>query len=179
MGRQAYLLRLALGRSAYEPPEDGPLFASSRAGDWSSALGTSLQTEAATGPEDPPQDVQLYNARGHPFNPWARARARHSREAMNDVLSVVGVVERSLPDVLQEFGGGLDDQTGQVASEDENSFGEKIGWAADIENQFLSWWIHAFTNRLLVSTKIYPRSNTETEDSRCSLHQPRAHSSIS
>jgi hypothetical protein len=73
---------------------------------------------------------------------------------MNDVLSVVGVVERSLPDVLQEFGGDHDDQTGQVASEDENSLGEKIGWMADIDNQFLSWWVHAFTNRLLVSETI-------------------------
>jgi hypothetical protein len=154
MGRQAYLTRLALGRSAYEPPEDGPLFASSRAGDWSSALGTPLRTSsqaetAARPEEDPPQDVQLYDARGHPFNPWARARARRSREAMNDVLSVVGVVERSLPEVLQEFGGGHNEHV-QVASEDENSIGEKIGWAADIDNQFLSWWIHAFTNRLLV-----------------------------
>ena len=154
MGRQAYLSGLALGLSAYEPPEDGPLFTSSRAGDWSSALGTPSQppTQAGTAarPEDePPQGVQLYNARGHPFNPWARARGRSSREAMNDVLSVVGVVERSLPEVLQEFGGNQTDQV-QISSEEENLLGERIESAADIANQFLSWWVHAFTNRLLV-----------------------------
>jgi hypothetical protein len=69
---------------------------------------------------------------------------------MNDVLSVVGLVQRSLPVALEELGGNSLDQT-KVASADENAFGEKIGWAADIDNQIFGWWIHAFTNRLLVS----------------------------
>jgi hypothetical protein len=108
-----------------------------------------LNAENEANEEDnPPQDVQLYNARGHPFNPWARFRSRRSIEAMNYVLSVVGLVQRSLPVALEEIDGDSSDQT-KVASEDENAFGEKIGWAADIDNQMFGWWLHAFTNRLL------------------------------
>jgi len=33
---------------------------------------------------------------------------------------------------------------------DENEAGEFIGNAADLDYQFISWWIHALTNRLLV-----------------------------
>ncbi|KAF2429838.1 hypothetical protein EJ08DRAFT_650067 [Tothia fuscella] len=154
MGRQPYLTLLALGRSAYEPPEDGPRLVASRTNNRrSSSAPSALDASAAVSPvgrhEDPPEGVQLYDARGHPYNPWARVRSRRDRAAMNDVLSVVGLVQRNLPEALEELGGASHDQI-KVASDEENAMGEKIGWAADIDNQFLSWWIHAFTNRLLV-----------------------------
>ena len=33
---------------------------------------------------------------------------------------------------------------------EENEIGEKIGNAADLDYQLMSWWLHALTNRLLV-----------------------------
>jgi hypothetical protein len=101
--------------------------------------------------DDPPQGVQLYNSRGHPSNPWSRAQSRRSIEAMNDVLSVVGVVQRNLPEALEEFGDHLV-YGSKMANDEESVIGERIGWSAEIANQFMSWWIHAFTNRLLVFT---------------------------
>jgi hypothetical protein len=68
---------------------------------------------------------------------------------MNDVLSEVGVVERNAP----ESSLGSNSLLNQ-ASEDENLIGEQIGYAADVDNYLLTWWIHAFTNRLLVPLTI-------------------------
>ncbi|KAI9755421.1 MAG: hypothetical protein M4579_004278, partial [Chaenotheca gracillima] len=88
MGRQAYITRLALGRSAFESTsvaqEDG---------------GT--DTRRDDGQEQPPtqrrrreassRPRQIYDSRGHPINPESRMISRRSRRAQNDVLSTVGV----------------------------------------------------------------------------------------
>lgn len=76
MGRQQYLTRLALGRSAFEPVKE----------------------------QEPPrpdshqnQDgdhVQQYDSKGRPINPKIDAFNAEMRKAQNDVLSLVGVVER-------------------------------------------------------------------------------------
>ena len=89
----------------------------------------------------------MYDSRGHPVNPWARSQERILRNAQNDVLAAVGVVERKIPELV--FGGDLDAH-GNGADAEENTVGDMIGNAADFDYQCLSWWIHAFTNRLLV-----------------------------
>ncbi|KAI9681654.1 MAG: hypothetical protein M1829_000853 [Trizodia sp. TS-e1964] len=86
MGRQAYITRLALGRSAYEPPE------------------RPAETSTPEAPSSPPSTntlgtfgnqfhnyVQKYDSRGRPVNPASRAMSRILIRAQNDVLATVGV----------------------------------------------------------------------------------------
>lgn len=137
------------GRSALEPPEDSATFIAARAGDHTSALHPVGEANSTIELSPlPPRDVQFYDARGHPFNPWARTRGRGLREAQNDILSVIGVTERKGP-VDEAFGTQFDADSHEI-DPDENDAGDLLGTAADFEYQILSWWIHAFTNRLLV-----------------------------
>jgi len=107
-----------------------------------------VETEPNIRTQDPPHDVQLYDARGHPFNPWARAQGRHLIEAQNDILSVIGVTERKIPiEGQRDFNQYL---VQHGIDPDEESAGDLVGNAADLDYQLSSWWIHAFTNRLLV-----------------------------
>ena len=68
---------------------------------------------------------------------------------------MIGVTERKNP-VLEDasfLGGGSEDlpnNEGHEVDPDENEAGDFIGTAADFDYQFLSWWVHALTNRLLV-----------------------------
>jgi hypothetical protein len=131
------------------------MFTAARAGDWASAVhtqGVSEPSAALGNPSSllPPHGVQLYNARGHPFNPWARARSRKLREAQNDILSVIGVTERKIPVDRFDHDGGVYPASGHEVDPDEDEAGDIIGTVADFDYQFLSWWIHALTNRLLV-----------------------------
>ncbi|KAF2842763.1 hypothetical protein M501DRAFT_1012160 [Patellaria atrata CBS 101060] len=92
MARYAYLQRIILGRSAYEAPDEIP-----------ASISVETELVQTTQPDiDQNGDtihangyVQLYDERGHPVNPRARAYARAMREAQNDVLAAVGVVVRN------------------------------------------------------------------------------------
>ncbi|SMR54997.1 unnamed protein product [Zymoseptoria tritici ST99CH_1E4] len=83
MGRRHYLTRLALGRSIYE---DG-------------------DAEVPTNPsEDSPAPghyVQRYDSKGNPTNPETEAFNKSMIAAHNDILALVGVVERKDRDVRQ------------------------------------------------------------------------------
>ncbi|TLD39025.1 hypothetical protein E2P81_ATG00012 [Venturia nashicola] len=152
MGRQVYLTRLALGRSAYEHPEDSEHFDASRAGEWSSSLaytGAEPGTSTDFTESQPPRNVQLYDAKGHPYNPWSRRLGRRLREAMNDVLSVVGVVERNKPNFGFE---GLDSNRSNGASNptEEDATGEYVSNIAVLDYGLWTSWHSAFVMRLLV-----------------------------
>ncbi|KAL8730421.1 MAG: hypothetical protein Q9166_004059 [cf. Caloplaca sp. 2 TL-2023] len=83
MGRQAYLTRLALGRSAYEPMHNGE-----------SPATFERQTRPSTGHTTQQSDsyIQQFDDRGYPQNPRSRVISRRSRRAQNDVLATVGVL---------------------------------------------------------------------------------------
>src|SRR5690242_3371920 len=118
MARLAYLQRVAYvrftrdisghqtdngqGRSSHEhPPRDDPTVHRES----SSAQARSRQGSGENAADDAKGDdepvalyaeyVQRYNERGHPFNPESRAYGRAIRSAANDVLSVIGIVEKS------------------------------------------------------------------------------------
>lgn len=62
------------------------------------------------------------------------------------------MTKRKLP-VDEIFGSDhvhFDVSKGQEIDTEENDAGDLLATVADFEYQFLSWWIHAFTNRLLV-----------------------------
>lgn len=71
------------GRSPYEP-----LDTLQRSSSPSSPPPTTQE------PDENVEYIQLYDQRGHPQNPRSRALAKALRNAQNDVLSAIGVVER-------------------------------------------------------------------------------------
>ncbi|KAF2098544.1 hypothetical protein NA57DRAFT_75784 [Rhizodiscina lignyota] len=88
MGRQANFLKLAHGRSAFEPPDDVP-----QSGEW--------PPPGATG--EPSREVQRginidyvqkYDEKGHPVNEMSREFGRARRAAYNDCLAAIGVIAR-------------------------------------------------------------------------------------
>lgn len=80
MGRQQYLERMALGRSAFEDPEPGLQHHPRQASDADDNGDAGY--------------VQKYDAKGRPINPSAEERKRAMRHAQNAALELVGVVER-------------------------------------------------------------------------------------
>ncbi|KAL1871856.1 hypothetical protein Plec18167_007007 [Paecilomyces lecythidis] len=79
MGRQAYMNRLALGRSPYEAPD-------------SSEIGPSPAAQARSSLISADGYVQQYDERGHPINPTSRTFGKELRRAKNDILSTMGIV---------------------------------------------------------------------------------------
>ncbi|GAD96401.1 conserved hypothetical protein [Paecilomyces variotii No. 5] len=79
MGRQAYMNRLALGRSPYEAPD-------------SSEIGPSPAARARSSLISADGYVQQYDERGHPINPTSRTFGKELRRAKNDILSTMGIV---------------------------------------------------------------------------------------
>jgi trimethylamine:corrinoid methyltransferase-like protein len=84
MGRQQYLERLALGRS---PFQSGP--ATTNRGNTESQRQQSTET-----PNDTGASLQQYDSKGRPTNPATEAQNAKLRHASNEVLALVGVVER-------------------------------------------------------------------------------------
>lgn len=76
MGRQQYLTRLALGRSAFESIDD--------------------EDDQPSKPHQPEDGryIQQYNEKGWPSNPKIDSFNAEMRKAQNDVLALIGVVER-------------------------------------------------------------------------------------
>ncbi|KJX94416.1 hypothetical protein TI39_contig4196g00005 [Zymoseptoria brevis] len=83
MGRRHYLTRLALGRSIYE---DGD---------------AEVPTSSSEDSPAPGHYVQRYDDKGNPTNPETEAFNKSMIAAHNDILALVGVVERKYRDVRQ------------------------------------------------------------------------------
>ncbi|KAJ6064082.1 hypothetical protein N7499_012762 [Penicillium canescens] len=130
MGRQAYLNRLALGRSPYEAPDNAAVDPSNPVRRVSSVHADSY--------------MQQYDARGHPVNPESRSLGREFRRAKNDILSTMGIVvsgedrNTSIPNEQQKIN--------QIASE--NDFGLVITTLDQLFVFFGTWWTSSFTGRV-------------------------------
>ncbi|KAI4102317.1 MAG: hypothetical protein LQ339_004672 [Xanthoria mediterranea] len=99
MGVQAYLTRLALGRSAYERLSHGDGNGPDSVGRTAplTQLSNQQSDHVANFQNEPPNQgdglyIQQYDNRGYPQNPGSRALSRRSRRAQNDVLATVGVL---------------------------------------------------------------------------------------
>ncbi|KAI9670377.1 MAG: hypothetical protein M1817_004420 [Caeruleum heppii] len=97
MGRQAYLTRLALGRSAFEPYEPPPEPREQH------TIPSSAGYRLAGDPSAVPYHQQ-YDSRGHPTNPESRRLLRASVRAQNEVLATCGVIKdiRDQEDALND-----------------------------------------------------------------------------
>lgn len=94
MGRQQYLTRLALGRSAFQNPDtdedaNSPASVSDEA---AADFLRNLNNDGSTDETDQGY-VQQYDSKGRPVNPVTVSRNAEMRHAMNSVLALVGVVE--------------------------------------------------------------------------------------
>lgn len=149
MGRQGYLDKIAFGRSAFEPTHE---VAQSE---------HYLQLESAQ--VDLPQRyqefngnnyIQLYDERGNPINPRSREYGKKLRNAQNDVLAAVGVVERR-----RSPSEGLPGANKQQLDrpDDEDAAGDAIGATLTLTENVCTWWIGTIRNRVLVSAAYFLR----------------------
>ncbi|KAL2833438.1 hypothetical protein BDW59DRAFT_138658 [Aspergillus cavernicola] len=132
MGRRAFLNRLALGRSPYEPPE---LPAGSPA---DQANSTAQRTSLIYA--DP--YVQHYDERGHPVNPESKSFGRELRRAKNDILSTMGIV------VSEDATRGRNEQQKIDAIVAENDYGLVMVTLDQISVFLGSWWTTSLTGRI-------------------------------
>ncbi|OCL04982.1 hypothetical protein AOQ84DRAFT_356161 [Glonium stellatum] len=138
MGRQAYLTRLALGRSAFETPEQVTPEAS--------------RTDAATFEFEPISSSyeQVYDERGHPINPGSREHGRALREAQNDVLAAIGVVERRLSTSSEDLPSRKRRIEKLERLETEDSVGNTIAFVSALSENICTWWVGCLRDRILV-----------------------------
>ncbi|KAF1949405.1 hypothetical protein CC80DRAFT_429231 [Byssothecium circinans] len=142
MGRQAYLTKIALGRSAFEPSQT--ITQTSEYIQLSSS-----QQELPAEVRDPNNNryIQLYDERGNPINPRAHEHGRRLREAQNDVLASIGVVERRRS-LFDHLPGSYADRLAQ--KEDEDLAGHSIMMTTSLARNLSTWWIGSLRARVLV-----------------------------
>ncbi|KAF2788381.1 hypothetical protein K505DRAFT_255683 [Melanomma pulvis-pyrius CBS 109.77] len=142
MGRQAYLTKIALGRSAFEPSQ-------------SSVTPSSGYVQLEPSQQDIPpaaresninKYTQLYDERGNPINPRAYEHGRRFREAQNDVLSSIGVVQRRRSP-SEDLPGSYEERLEQLYNED--SVGNAIARTSMLTENACSWWIGSLRDRIL------------------------------
>ncbi|KAJ5172477.1 hypothetical protein N7492_005070 [Penicillium capsulatum] len=130
MGRQAYLNRLALGRSPYEPPEASSV----------DPLGPVRRVSNIHADNY----MQQYDSRGHPVNPESKTLGRELRRAKNDILSTMGIVV-SGEDRNAKSSNEQETMT-QIAAE--NDFGLVITTLDQLFVFFGTWWSSSLTGRI-------------------------------
>ncbi|CAK4015293.1 Hypothetical predicted protein [Lecanosticta acicola] len=144
MGRQQYLTRLALGRSAFEDP------------DTTQIPGGDLNPQNAQIERDhshfPRQDYeQLYDSKGRPLNPAIERFNAGMRTAQNDVLALVGVVERKdqnyLADERRRYAARL---SRKALLCEEHDTGETLDWATSLARFIARLWTESFIQRIQV-----------------------------
>ncbi|KAE8148557.1 hypothetical protein BDV25DRAFT_158025 [Aspergillus avenaceus] len=133
MGQQAFINRLALGRSPYQAPE--------RPEGATAELGNS--THPRVSPLYADGYVQHYDERGHPVNPESKAFGRDLRRAKNDILSTMGVV-------VSEEGNsrGPTDEEKMDTINVENDYGLVMATLDQISVFLGSWWTTSLSGRI-------------------------------
>lgn len=136
MGRRQYIQRLALGRSAFEDIlEEAPGRVNSGA-------------QHLDGYDD---HVQQYDAKGRPIDPNIEAFNADQRKAKNEILELVGVVERK--DQLysaHEFRYKIISKHRQTSLAEENDRGELLEYVTIPASFFCHLWPSAFRQRIQI-----------------------------
>lgn len=91
--------------------------------------------------------VQLYDERGNPINPRSREYGKKLRNAQNDVLAAVGVVERRAHPA-ERLPGSYEDRLDKLELED--TVGDAVEATFTITEYACTWWIGTIRNRVLV-----------------------------
>ncbi|KAF2265636.1 hypothetical protein CC78DRAFT_543159 [Lojkania enalia] len=141
MGRQAYLTRLALGRSAFEPSQSTTV-----SSEYIQLSPSQQDVPLAAQEPNRNQYVQLYDERGNPINPRAREHGRRFREAQNDVLASIGLLERRRPPT-EDLPGAYEQRLEEIENED--SAGNAMALSATLTGNLCTWWIGSLRDRIL------------------------------
>ncbi|KAF2630762.1 hypothetical protein BU25DRAFT_455836 [Macroventuria anomochaeta] len=143
MGRQAYLAKIAFGRSAFEPTDEV------------TESDEYIQLAASQSDEPLPQRyreakannyIQLYDERGNPINPRSHAYGKRLRDAQNDVLASVGVVERRRSP-SEGLPGSYEERLEELESEE--TVGNALALASTVVENLCTWWIGTIRDRVL------------------------------
>ena len=142
MGRQAYLTRIAFGRSSFQPSQGATQ--TSEYIQLPPSVPDILPEAQASNPN---RYIQLYDERGNPINPRAHEHERRLREAQNDVLASIGVVERR-KSPSEHLPGSYEERLQQL--DDEDMAGNAVALASTLGENFCTWWIGSIRERILV-----------------------------
>ncbi|KAH0342570.1 hypothetical protein KCU81_g5661, partial [Aureobasidium melanogenum] len=136
MSRDAFLARMALGRSLYEALPETPEVAS----------------------QSTRSNEQQYNARGEPISLATTRQNEALIAAKNEVLAAVGVCEKKdklidrmrgeLPDGQDRV--HLSDEEWRIIKEGEDDYGELIRMTAETSRNVLEWWLLGLRRRLQI-----------------------------
>lgn len=133
MGRQQYVTRLALGRSAFE--------------DVDAQTGSPPRTESTASAAY----VQQYDSRGRPTNPTTDNLNAELRKAQNDVLAVVGVVERKdVSNKIKETKQRIVNERRRILLLEEQDQGEMLGFVLLLTLKLLQTWSESFVQRIQI-----------------------------
>lgn len=151
------------GRSAFEPTQD------ITESDAYIQLESS-QAELPTRYEEATENnyIQLYDERGNPINPRSREYGKKLRNAQNDVLAAVGVVERRLSPA-EALPGSYEERLSALDAED--TAGNVVALTTSLTKLLGIWWVGTIRDRLLVYADL-SRMETLADESRPSGIQP-------
>ena len=139
MGREQYLERLALGRSPFQP---GPA---------TSNQGNTEESQRPQSTETPNSSTQQYDTKGRPTNPATEAQNARLRHACNEVLALVGVVERKdSVDAQLQLNTTLRRTTREHLLILEDNRGNEWSAGLDVLSWFALWWPTALVRRIQV-----------------------------
>jgi hypothetical protein len=91
--------------------------------------------------------VQLYDERGNPINPRSHGYGKKLRDAQNDVLASVGVVERRASP-SNRLPGSHGERLELLEAED--TVGNVIALTSTLTENLCTWWIGSIRERILV-----------------------------
>jgi hypothetical protein len=94
------------------------------------------------------QYIQQYDERGNPINPRAHEHGRRLREAQNDVLASIGVVERR-HSPSQELPASYEEHLQQLDDEEQAGNGRDL--VSILSKSVCTWWIGSLRERIYVS----------------------------
>lgn len=131
------------GRSAFEPTEEV------------AESDEYIQLSASQSDEPLPERyreakannyIQLYDERGNPTNPRSHAYGKRLRDAQNDVLASVGVVERRRSP-SEGLPGSYEERLEELESEE--TAGNALALTSTVLENLCTWWIGTIRDRVL------------------------------
>ena len=90
--------------------------------------------------------IQLYDERGTPINPRAQAYSKRLRDAQNDVLASVGVLERRRSPA-EGLPGSYEERLDELESEE--TVGNVLALTSTVVENLCTWWIGTIRDRIL------------------------------
>ncbi|KAI1588604.1 hypothetical protein PtrEW7m1_000440 [Pyrenophora tritici-repentis] len=141
MGRQAYLDKIAFGRSAFEPTQSASV-----SSEYIQLESSQSEIPARYHEASAHNYIQLYDERGNPINPRSQQYGRKLRSAQNDVLASVGVVERRRSS-SHGLPGSSEERFELLEAED--TVGNGVALVTTLTENLCTWWIGTIGDRIL------------------------------